>query len=72
MANEDGNPTVDRAALMRAHAAARGRRAAASVGSSEWRSAAAEVARIEVQLASITARKIPPERIARPEEKRRA
>ena len=62
----------NRAALMREHAAARSRRAAAEAGSAEWQSAAAEVARIEVQLASITALKSPPARIARPEEKRRA
>jgi hypothetical protein len=72
MANDSGFSKLDRAALMREHAAARSRRAAAAAGSSEWRSAAADVARIEVQLASITALKTPPARVARPEEKRRA
>jgi hypothetical protein len=72
MANDSGSSKLDRATLMREHAAARSRRAAAAAGSAEWRSAAADVARIEVQLASITALKTPPARVARPEEKRRA
>ena len=71
MAHESGSPNLDRAALMRAHADARRRRAAATAGSVEWQSAAADVASIEVQLASITALTTPPARIARPEEKRR-
>lgn len=71
MGDEKRGTLPDRAALMRDHAAARSRRAGATPGSPEWRAAAADVARIEVQLASITALKTPPARIARPEEKRR-
>lgn len=72
MTNDASAQKLDRAALMREHAAARSRRAAAAAGTPEWRAAAAEVARIEVQLASITALKTPPARVARPEEKRRS
>ena len=62
-------PRADRPALMREHAAARARRAAASAGSAEWRAAAAEVASIEVELAKFEALRVPPARVARPEAK---
>ena len=62
-------PRSDRATLMREHSVARARRAAAAAGSAEWRSAAAEVAAIEVELAKFTALTTPPARVARPEAK---
>jgi hypothetical protein len=60
---------ADRETLMREHAQARVERASHSPGSPEWRTAAARVASIEVEIAKITALSTPPARIARPEAK---
>ena len=54
---------------MREHAQARVERASLTPGSPEWRTAAARVAAIEVEIAKITALSNPPARVARPEAK---
>jgi hypothetical protein len=54
---------------MREHAQARFERASLTPGSPEWRTAAARVAAIEVEIAKITALSTPPARVARPEAK---
>ncbi|MBU6256156.1 MAG: hypothetical protein KGN04_01835 [Chloroflexi bacterium] len=69
MSEKAFTPRADRETLMREHAAARAKRAAAIAGSAEWRAAATEVAAIEVEIAKIEALRVPPARIARPEAK---
>lgn len=49
----EGSLPTTRAELMELHAAARRRRDAAPLGSEEYRAAAEEVARIEIQIARI-------------------
>ena len=69
MSEKAFTPRADRPTLMREHGAARAKRAAAAAGSVEWRTAAAEVAAIEVELAKFEALRVPPARVARPEAK---
>jgi hypothetical protein len=69
MGDKAFTPRADRPTLMREHAAARAKRAAAAAGSAEWRTAAAEVAAIEVEIAKFEALRVPPARVARPEAK---
>lgn len=69
MSEKAFTPRADRPTLMREHGAARAKRAAAAAGSAEWRTAATEVAAIEVELAKFEALRVPPARVARPEAK---
>jgi hypothetical protein len=71
MSEKAFTPRADRPTLMREHAVARAKRAAATAGSAEWRAAATEVAAIEVELAKFSALSTAPDRIARPEAKNR-
>lgn len=69
MSEKAFTPRADRPTLMREHGAARAKRATAAAGSAEWRTAAAEVAAIEVELAKFEALRVAPARVARPEAK---
>ena len=66
---EQQGARADRETLMREHAQARVERASLTPGSPEWRTAAARVAAIEVEIAKISALSTPPARVARPEAK---